>query len=141
MKIIARQIRLVTTEPIQFLDITEEVRAQFLSVGLRDGLVTLMSPHTTAHVNLNEREPLLQQDMLDFLTRLVPRNGDYRHNRAPVDGRDNAHAHLMGLLANATETIPFADGALLLGGWQSIFFVELDGPRPERIINLQFIGR
>lgn len=140
MKIVLRQIRLATTEPIQLLDITAEVEAQFHSAGLAEGVVTLMSPHTTAHVNLNERESELQLDMLDFLKRLVPCDRDYRHNRAPVDGRDNAHAHLMGLLMNATETIPFAGGRLLLGGWQSVFFVELDGPRPERVVNLQFIG-
>jgi secondary thiamine-phosphate synthase enzyme len=140
MNIVLRQIRLATTAPIELLDITGEVQAQFLSVGLRDGIVTLMSPHTTALVNLNERESELQLDMLEFLKRLAPREGDYRHNREPVDGRDNAHSHLMGLLMNATETIPFADGRLLLGSWQSVFFVELDGPRPERVLNLQFLG-
>jgi secondary thiamine-phosphate synthase enzyme len=141
MKSIARQIRLATTEPIQLLDITAEVDALLRSVALRDGIVTLMSPHTTSRVNLNERESELQQDMQDFLARLAPRDGDYRHNREPVDGRDNAHSHLLGLFMNATETVPFADGRLLLGGWQSIFFVELDGPRPERVVNAHFLGQ
>ncbi len=141
MKVMTRTLRLATTEPIQLLDITADVDGLFQSVGLRDGLLTLMSPHTTAHINLNEHEPQLQQDMLDFLTRLVARDGDYRHNRTPVDGRNNAHSHLMGLLMNATETVPFADGKLLLGGWQSVFFVELDGPRAQRQVHLQFLGQ
>jgi secondary thiamine-phosphate synthase enzyme len=141
MKVVTRTLSLATTEPIQLCDVTAEVDRLFQSTGLRDGFVTLMSPHTTAHINLNEREPQLQLDMLDFLERWVPRDADYRHNRAPVDGRSNAHSHLMGLLMNATESVPFADGKLLLGDWQSVFFVELDGPRAERRVYLQFLGR
>jgi secondary thiamine-phosphate synthase enzyme len=74
------------------------------------------------------------------MKRLVPRDGDYLHNLAPVDDRDNAHAHLLGLFMNSSETIPLAGGALLLGNWQSIFFIELDGPRPRRALDLQILG-
>ena len=140
MKVCQQHITLATSEPIQVLDITAEVEMAVASSGIVDGLVTMISPHTTAHLNLNEREVMLQRDMVTFLTALVPRTGDYLHNRNPVDGRDNAHAHLMGLLMNATETVPICNGKLSLGGWQSVFFVELDGPRPERQVLLQFIG-
>jgi secondary thiamine-phosphate synthase enzyme len=133
-------IELATTEPIQLIDITAAVRERIVAGGLRDGVVTLISRHTTARVNLNEREERLQQDMVTFLKRLVPRDGDYGHNIAPVDDRDNAHAHLIGLFANASESIPVADGELLLGEWQSVFFVELDGPRPKRQVTVQLLG-
>ena len=79
--------------------------------------------------------------MLTFLKRLVPRDGDYLHNLAPIDGRDNAHSHLIGLFMNSSETIPVAGGAMVLGEWQSIFFIELDGPRERRGVELQIIGR
>jgi secondary thiamine-phosphate synthase enzyme len=134
-------ISLQTTAPIQIVDITEEVRQRCARSGVHDGLVTLLSRHTTASICLNERETQLQRDMVTFLKRLVPRDGDYLHNLAPVDDRDNAHAHLLALFTNASESIPIAGGELLLGGWQSIFFVELDGPRPERSVTLQFLGR
>jgi secondary thiamine-phosphate synthase enzyme len=140
MKLVHHRIVLVTTEPIQVIDITARVQALFETTGIRDGLLTLISPHTTAHVNLNECEAMLQRDMLAFLERLVPRDLDYLHNRNPVDDRPNAHAHLMGLFMNASETIPICDGRLMLGGWQSIFFCELDGPRAEREVRLQFLG-
>ncbi|MCG8375098.1 MAG: YjbQ family protein, partial [Chlorobiales bacterium] len=68
------------------------------------------------------------------------KDGDYKHNITSVDGRDNAHSHLMGLFMNSSETIPFESGKLLLGEWQSIFLVELDGPRPERSILMQISG-
>jgi len=134
-------ITLQTTAPIQLVDITEQLRESCARSGVRNGLVTLLSRHTTAAICLNERETQLQRDMVTFLKRLVPRDGDYLHNLAPVDDRDNAHAHLMALFTNASESIPIADGELLLGGWQSVFFVELDGPRPERSVTLQFLGQ
>lgn len=140
MKIHREKLQLTTTEPIQVIDITAQVRDWAKSTGVREGLLTLISPHTTARVNLNEREDQLHRDMVTFLKRLVPRDGDYLHNLAPVDDRDNAHAHLLGLFMNASETIPVADGELLMGGWQSIFFIELDGPRERREVRLQIMG-
>ncbi|MGB5736721.1 MAG: secondary thiamine-phosphate synthase enzyme YjbQ [Thiohalocapsa sp.] len=133
-------ITLATTEPIQVIDITQQLRERLAESGLRNGLVTLISRHTTARVNLNEHEAQLQRDMVTFLKRLVPRDGNYLHNLAPVDDRDNAHAHLLGLFMNASESIPVVNGELLLGGWQSVFFIELDGPRERRSVTLQFIG-
>ena len=140
MKILRHQIQLATTDPIQVIDITQEVRDWVSGSGIRDGLLTLISLHTTARVNLNEREAQLQRDMVTFLKRLVPRDGDYLHNLAPVDDRDNAHSHLLGLFMNASETVPVAGGELVMGGWQSIFFIELDGPRERREVRLQLLG-
>jgi len=140
MHSILDSITLVTTEPIQVVDITQQVRERLANSKLHNGLMTLISRHTTARVNLNEHELQLHRDMVTFLKRLVPRDGDYLHNLAPVDDRDNAHAHLLGLFMNASESIPVVDGELLLGSWQSVFFVELDGPREQRSVTLQFIG-
>lgn len=140
MKIVHYGIVLATTEPIQVIDITARVQAVLETTGIREGLLTLISPHTTARVNLNECEEMLQRDMVAFLERLAPRDGGYLHNRKPVDGRRNAHAHLLGLFMNASETIPIADGRLMLGGWQSIFLCELDGPRAERQVHLHVLG-
>ncbi len=133
-------ISLPTEKPIEIVDITDNVRSALEKSGLRQGTVTVLSRHTTACININEREERLVQDMVTFLKRLVPRDGDYLHNLEPVDGRDNAHSHLLGLFMNSSETIPFADGRMLLGEWQSIFFIELDGPRNERQVLLQIQG-
>lgn len=140
MHLVFDQIKLSTGAPLEVIDITAEVRERVAANGLRDGVVTLLSRHTTARVNLNEREGQLQRDMVTFLKRLVPKDGDYLHNLAPVDDRHNAHAHLLGLFVNASESIPVHDGELMLGGWQSVFFIELDGPRPSRQVLLQCLG-
>jgi secondary thiamine-phosphate synthase enzyme len=128
-----------TTHPIEVIDITREVRAALEATNIQQGTVTLLTRHTTACININEKEERLQQDMVTFLKRFIPKDGDWLHNLETIDGRDNAHAHLLGLFTNSTETIPVSEGRLMLGEWQSIFFIELDGPRPRRevLVHLQ----
>jgi secondary thiamine-phosphate synthase enzyme len=140
MPIRRHQLVLVTTQPIEFIDLTDAVRAWVRAADVRDGLLTVTSPHTTARITRNEREAALQQDMTQFLERLAPAGGEYGHNCAPVDDRLNAHAHLLGLLMPASETIPVAGGELVMGAWQALFFVELDGPRGVREVHLQLMG-
>jgi len=129
-----------TDQPIDIIDITDEVRAALEATGLKQGTVTLLSRHTTACININEREEQLKQDMTTFLKRFIPKDGDWLHNLDTIDGRDNAHSHLLGLFMTSSETVPFADGKLLLGQWQSIFFVELDGPREKREVLVHIQG-
>ncbi len=140
MRIITHTIRLQTTKPIEIFDITPEVSKALLSSGLDRGQVTIISQHTTAFININEKEERLLDDMETWLKRLVPKDGNYLHNLNPIDGRHNAHSHLLGLFMNSSETIPFSDGKLLLGEWQSLFFVELDGARKERKVLVQISG-
>lgn len=130
---------LETTEPLAFIDLTERLATWVRASGVRDGLLVVTSPHTTARITRNEREPALQDDMRRFLERLAPAQDAYAHNRAPVDDRLNAHSHLLGLFMPASETVVVRDGALVLGGWQAVFFVELDGPRRERHVELTLV--
>jgi secondary thiamine-phosphate synthase enzyme len=140
MQIISHTITARTTKPIEIIDITPEVTAALASTSLKRGQLTVISRHTTAFININEKEEHLLEDMETFLKRLVPKDGNYLHNLNPIDGRHNAHSHLLGLFMNSSETIPFSEGKMLLGEWQSVFFVELDGPRAERTILLQISG-
>ena len=140
MHYITKIITVQTAKPIEIVDISTEVSEAVSSSGLDSGQVIVISQHTTASININEKEDRLLEDMETFLKRFAPRDGNYLHNLNPVDGRDNAHSHLLGLLMNTSETIPFSKGKLLVGKWQSLFFVELDGPRKERNILLQISG-
>jgi secondary thiamine-phosphate synthase enzyme len=132
-------ITLATTAPLQFIDLSEHLRAWVQASGVRDGLLTVTSPHTTARITRNEREAELQGDMVRFLERLAPSDAPYRHNLDTVDGRANAHSHLLGLLMPASESIPVVEGALAMGAWQSLFLVELDGPRAVREVQLHLL--
>lgn len=140
MRIITHTIRIQTTKPIEIIDITPEVTTALVSSGLQQGQVTIISQHTTAFININEKEERLLEDMETWLKRLVPKDGNYLHNLNPIDGRHNAHSHLLGLFMNSSETIPFSEGKLHLGEWQSLFFVELDGARKERKVLVQISG-
>ena len=110
INIITRQ----TTKPIEIIDISAEVADAVTSSGLDTGQVTVISQHTTAFININEKEERLLEDMETFLKRLVPKDGNYQHNLNPIDGRHNAHSHLLGLFMNSSETIPFSEGKIRL---------------------------
>ncbi|MBV9546699.1 MAG: YjbQ family protein, partial [Chloroflexi bacterium] len=95
-----RRLMLETREPIQFLDITDEVLDLVRDVGLRQGVVTIFSRHTTAAVCIQEDEPLLLEDLREFLQRSAPAHAHYRHNDFRVrtvhmhdDESPNGHAH------------------------------------------------
>src|SRR5262245_16646793 len=129
-----------TSQPILLLDITREVRMFAESFGLTHGMLTVASEHTTLGIVLNERCDELQKDMVDFLSRLAPSKGEYRHNLVAQDGRANAHSHLLSLLIPSAQTIVLINGHLALGKWQSVFLAELDGPRPLRKVHLTLMG-
>lgn len=132
-------LTLASTAPIEFIDLTARVRAWVRAQGAQEGLLTVVSPHTTGRIAINELDSPLQRDMVSYLERLAPKDSDYGHNRATVDGRDNAHAHIVALLMPASESIQVRDGELAFGTWQALFFVELDGPRPKREVHLQLL--
>ena len=114
--------------------------------GIDNGLALIYSKHTTAAVVINENEPLLLRDMADFLEKIAPRHGRYRHNdfesrtvNMTPDESPNGHAHLQHLVMGASETVPVIDGQAQLGRWQSVFFIELDHPR-NREVMVQVVG-
>ncbi|MFH0800239.1 MAG: secondary thiamine-phosphate synthase enzyme YjbQ [Pseudomonadota bacterium] len=139
MKSFISEIKIDTKGPIEFVDITGRVRSAFEESGIREGLVTVFTSHTTAAVKINERCDRLQEDMLAFLENAVPAS-NYRHDEDTVDSRANARSHLMSLLLNASETVPASGGKLMLGTWQTLFFIELDGPRRGRSVSVGIIG-
>jgi secondary thiamine-phosphate synthase enzyme len=142
-----RRLVLETFHPIQFVDITDEVAELVRASGLRDGVANVFARHTTAAVCIQEDEPLLLEDLREFLERSAPREAHYRHNDFRVrtvhmhdDESPNGHAHCQQIMLGSSETVPVADGELLLGTWQRIFLVELDGPRGAREVIIQALG-
>ena len=129
------------------LDITDQVAQVVQATGLRDGLVTVFSRHTTAAVRIQEDEPLLLKDLHAFLQRLAPAGDHYHHNDFRIrthhmhdDESPNGHSHCLQFLLGTSESVPVMDGEMLLGTWQRIFLIELDGPRPRREVLVQTLG-
>jgi secondary thiamine-phosphate synthase enzyme len=142
-----QQLEFQTRDAIQFLDITDDVVRLVRATGLRNGVVNVFSRHTTAAVLIQEAEPLLLEDLREFLERSAPAQAQYRHNDFRVrtvhmhdDESPNGHAHCLQLMLGTSQSIPVADGQPLLGTWQRIFLVELDGPRDARQVLIQVLG-
>jgi len=115
-----------TTERLSVSDITEEV-AERVPADV-NGTVTAFVEHTTAGVTVNEAESRLLEDFEAALSALVDDSG-WKHDQ--ID--DNADSHVRSLLVGPDVTIPVVDGSLQLGTWQSVLFVECDGPRRRTV--------
>ncbi len=142
----SESIELQTSTAPEFVDVTDRVERIVARSGVADGMAVVFSRHTTAAITINELEPLLLEDMAEFLERLAPRAAAYRHNDFSVrtvnmtpDESPNGHAHCLQLVLGASQTIPIQNGRLALGRWQRIFMVELDHARP-RVAVVQAFG-
>lgn len=114
----------------EMLDLTARVAELVARAGLDEGQVTVYVPHATAAIVINENDdPNVCVDVLDLLDRLIPA-GRWRHDR--VDG--NAAAHIQAAILGPGETVPVQGGRMLLGRWQAVMLVELDGPKERHIL-------
>ena len=128
------------------VDITATVQQVVERSQVLHGQVFLFSSHTTATVVVNEDEPLLREDICDFLERLASSTAAYRHDNMSIrtenlilDHGRNAHAHLKCLALGSSVTLPVLHGKLALGAWQRIFVLEMDAPKP-RTVRVQVCG-
>ncbi len=133
MRVYREEFTLETGGEGDLIDISERVRDVVRKSGVRDGLVHIFCPGSTAAISTIEYEPGLKQDVFDILDMLVPKNREYKHN---LRWRDyNGHSHVRSFLIKPFYVAPVIDGDLHLGTWQQIVFVELDvRPRRRRII-------
>ena len=160
-------------------DLTPTLNDLLSDSGLTNGVINVISRHTTTAITINERESRLAQDMEQYFLDLAPpderSSADsaktgvrYFHNDidqrpdSPEEAqrcRDNgwkiddaeqlaawraqepinAHSHLLSMLLGSSESIPVVDGKMVIGQWQSVLLVDLDGPR-ERTVGVQLMG-
>ncbi|MBI3989618.1 MAG: YjbQ family protein [candidate division NC10 bacterium] len=114
----------------QMIDITAKVQEIVKKTGVEEGICCVYTPHATAAITVNENaDPNVCEDFLDALAKLIP-EGIWRHDR--ID--NNGAAHIKAALIGPSEAIPVRDGRLLLGTWQAVMLVELDGPRERKVI-------
>jgi len=145
MKIYKKNIEVKSMSQIEFLDITDKVDEVVHNSGIREGQVLIYSGHTSCSVAINHNEPMLIQDFMRVLYRLVPIGDRYSHDLFEIgrsktsDGRSNGHSHCKSLLLGVSETVPIEKGKMLLTEKQNIFLVEMDGARTRDVI-VQVIG-
>jgi secondary thiamine-phosphate synthase enzyme len=148
---VRRTVQLHTERLFHVIDVTDECLALVGDSGVREGVLTVYSPHTTCAVKINERETCFLEDLRLFMETLVPSAAYYRHDDfemrdpetlagLPEEEPVNGHSHIKQmLLGAASEAVPVIDGALGLGRWQRLMFIELDQSRP-RCVQLQVQG-
>src|SRR3989338_4991841 len=124
------ELSIKTNQKEECIDITNLVKNFLGKSEVKEGLINIYTPHTTAAIIINENnDPNIQGDFLSLLNKIIPQ-GIWKHDK--IDG--NAAAHIKASIIGSSQTIPVEKGKMQLGKWQSIMFVELDGPRQRRII-------
>jgi secondary thiamine-phosphate synthase enzyme len=118
-------------------DLTRECRAFVSSYGAGSGLLHVFVPHATAGVAILETGAGSDDDLLDTLVRLLPRDDRYRHaHGSSGHGAD----HVLPAIVSPSVTVPVQAGRLLLGTWQSIVLVDLNADNPRRSVRLSFVN-
>jgi secondary thiamine-phosphate synthase enzyme len=120
------------------LDVTEDVAEAVVESSLKNGVVTIFVPGSTAALTTIEYEPGLLKDLPSTLERVAPKRLEYEHERRWHDG--NGHSHVKASIIGPSLTVPFVNGRLTLGTWQQIVFLELDVHNRSRQLILQIIG-
>jgi len=136
--VVTKRIELNTKGNCHIVDITGQVSEEVLRSGLKDGIVTIFVPGSTAGVTTVEYEPGLVSDLQRLFDRVAPADINYRHNLRWGDG--NGHSHVRASLLGPSLTVPFVGKRLTLGTWQQIVFIDFDIRPRRRELVLQIMG-
>jgi secondary thiamine-phosphate synthase enzyme len=138
MNVITKYLILHTKGENDIIDITDDVSKAIKESKLKNGSVVIFVPGSTGAITTIEYEPGLLKDFPRVLERIAPKDIEYEHHKTWHDW--NGHSHVRASLLGPSLTIPFINGALTLGTWQQIVFIELDIRKRERKLILQIIG-
>ena len=128
-----------TSGHITVENVTARVREAVEASGIGEGIAVVSVPHTTCGMAVNEDEAGLRKDIQRLAARLLaPLAEEQRFSHDCVD--DNAQAHLTSILLGHSVTLPISGAALVLGTWQSVFLIEMDGPR-SRSLDIRIFGQ
>ena len=117
------------------INITSQVQKLIKDSEVKDGIVTIYCPHTTAAITINEgADPSVVKDLLYELDKVIPLRDNYQH----LEG--NSAAHIKSSIIGCSESVIIENGSLVLGTWQAIFFCEFDGPRNRKVF-VKIIGK
>lgn len=123
-----KTITVSTGKKDQIVDITDTVESSLQEAHTESGICFVFAAHTTCALTTADLDPGTDLDLLDALRRLLPKMS-YRHPHDPAHTPD----HILSSLIGPSIAVPFANGQLLLGTWQRIILVELDGPRQRTV--------
>ncbi|HEY8000890.1 MAG: secondary thiamine-phosphate synthase enzyme YjbQ [Vicinamibacteria bacterium] len=131
------EIRVSTAGDADVIDISGELARAVAASGVSEGQATAFVRGSTAAITTMEFEPGGVHDLRQMLERLIPRHGDYEHNRLNHDS--NSHAHQRASIVGASELVPIAGGRPALGAWQQLVLIDFDDRPRERTVVFQVI--
>ena len=135
-------LKILTDEYNQYFIITDDVLKAVKNSKIKNGMVTVLTKHTTTGITVNESLECLQSDIDVFLGKIIPEDAPYSHCHMLRDYGStggNPTGHLKALVVGNHCHFPIVDGEIIRGGAQDVFFIEFDGPS-QRTINIIIQG-
>ncbi len=122
------KIKVSTPIRNQLVDITKEIQTIIDKHKIREGILYIFCPHTTAAITVNENyDPSVQSDISNTLSKLIPHHSDYAHTEG------NADAHIKAAMVGSSRILFIQNGKIAFGTWQGIYLCEFDGPRTREV--------
>ena len=121
-------LRFSTRARKEVADLTDRVNSVIGKAGMQEGLCSLFLTHTTAGLTTGEMGEHTEDDLLEVVEKMIPRiNFQHAHNPS------HAWSHMASSVLGPSLTVPVSGGRLVLGTWQSVLLVELDGPKQREV--------
>lgn len=131
-------LRFSTAGDGDITDLTDGIMEVVRTSAVSDGTVNVFAVGSTAAVTTMEYERGGVHDLRAKLEELIPKHGDYEHNRLNHD--TNSHAHMKAAVVGPSETIPLTDGRLATGTWQQVVLIDFDDRPRERTVVVQVLS-
>ena len=138
MTIVTEAITLHAKGYSDVIDITQQVCQKIEKSGIKDGIVVLFVPGSTAAITTIEYESGVINDLTDAIERIAPQDIHYKHDARWGDG--NGFAHVRAAILGASFSVPVKEGKPILGTWQQIVVIDFDNRSRKRDIAVQIMG-
>ena len=132
-----KTIRILTKQYVELDVITSRVQEAVAESGVQNGMVTVMTKHTTTGITVNEALECLESDIETALSLFAPEDRPYSHARMLRDygsTAGNPTGHLKALLTGNHCHFVIENGEIIRGGAQEVYFCEFDGPASRNIL-------
>ena len=136
MKSYTKYLLMRTKNRKEIVNITEEVEDAVKESKIKEGICLVNSMHITSSIFINDEEPGLKKDFMNWLEDIAPEKENYFHHQT---GEDNADAHLKRTIMGREVVVAITNGKLDFGPWEQIFYGEFDGQRQKRVL-IKIIG-
>lgn len=140
--VVYKSFTLLTKQYNELIIITDKIKEAVSESDIKNGIVSVITKHTTTGITVNEALECLENDIEVFLKKLVPEDYPYSHARmlkSYGSTAGNPTGHLKAHITGNNCVFPIVDGEIVKGEAQEIYFCEFDGPA-KRTVSISVIG-